>query len=255
MRKNFRQDLEIVITLAEKDFKVRYRNSVLGFFWSLLNPLAYMLIISLVFSLMLHLTFPNYASWLLVGILIWRFFQVGTSQGLFSLVSDPSLVTKVYLPRFLIVLSNNLANLLGSALEFIVLMPLMLYLGLSLSAYELLLPVVLFAEFVLIFGLSLSLSALTLRYRDFHELWDIALQLGFFISPIFYDSSSIPARFQFAYSLNPVTRLISLGRAVLLLQALPTLSDLVIMSSGIGALLVMGMVVFSQLERRFPEMI
>ena len=255
MHETFRQKLEIVITLAEKDFKVRYRNSVLGFLWSLLNPLAYMLIISLVFSLMLRLTVPNYESWLLMGILIWRFFQVGTSQGLYSLVSQPSLVTKFNLPRALIVLSNNLANLLGSALEFVVLVPLLLFFRVPLTVYALLLPVVLLCEFVLILGLSLSLSALNLRYRDFDQLWSIALQLGFFLSPIVYNGSLIPSRFQFVYSLNPVTRLIGLVRGIFLLQGLPTLSDLFIMFVGIGALLVLGVLVFLRLEKRFPEMI
>ena len=255
LHQDFRQDLEIVITLAQKDFKVRYRNSVLGFLWSLVNPLAYMLIISLVFSLMLHLTVPNYESWLLLGILIWRFFQVGTSQGLYSLVSQPSLVTKIYLPRFLIVVSNNLANLMGSALEFVVLVPLLLFFGVSLTAYVLLLPVVLICEFILILGLSLSLSALNLRYRDFDQLWSIALQLGFYLSPIIYAASLIPSRFQFVYSLNPVTRLIGLARGIFLLQELPTLSDLIIMFVAIGVLFVLGVVVFLRLEKRFPEMI
>jgi lipopolysaccharide transport system permease protein len=253
--KDFRQELDVIFTLAQKDFKVRYKNSILGFLWSLLNPLAYMVIISLVFSLMLHLTVPNYASWLLLGILIWRFFSVGTNQGLNSLISEPSLVTKVRLPRFIIVLSNNLANLFGSALEFVVLLPLLLYLGVSLTVYALLLPIVLIVELILVFGLSLSLSALTVRYRDFYQLWDIALQLGFFLSPIVYDASLIPQRYQWIYSLNPVTGLIILARGVFLLRPLPTLSDFAIMCATICVLFLVGAIVFSRLEKRFPEMI
>ena len=255
MNKDLRQQFQILITLAEKDFKVRYRNSVLGFLWSLLNPLAYMLIIALVFSLMLRLTVPNYAPWLLMGILIWRFFQVGTSQGILSLVTQPSLVTKINLPRMLIVISNNLANLMGTALEFVVLLPLLLFFGVPLTPYAILLPLVLICEFVLVLALSLLLSALNLRYRDFDQLWDIALQLGFFLSPIAYDSSLIPVRFQFVYSLNPVTRMIGLARGVFLLQPLPKLSDLIILLSVIGVFLVLGVTVFLRLEKRFPEMI
>jgi ABC-type polysaccharide/polyol phosphate export permease len=96
---------------------------------------------------------------------------------------------------------------------------------------------------------------LNLRYRDFDQLWSIALQLGFFLSPIVYNGSLIPSRFQFVYSLNPVTRLIGLVRGIFLLQGLPTLSDLFIMFVGIGALLVLGVLVFLRLEKRFPEMI
>ena len=113
MSRDLRNYFDILTVLAEKDFKVRYRNSVLGFLWSLLNPLAYMAILTLVFSFMLRMSIQNFAAWMLIALLVWRFFQVGTSQGLMSIVSNPSLVDKVYLPRYLIVLSNNLANFVG----------------------------------------------------------------------------------------------------------------------------------------------
>jgi len=85
--------LDIVIVLAQKDFKVRYRNSVLGFLWSLLNPLAYMVILTLVFSFLLRMSIPNFAPWVLIGLLVWRFFSIGTAQGLGSIVANPSLLT------------------------------------------------------------------------------------------------------------------------------------------------------------------
>jgi ABC-type polysaccharide/polyol phosphate export permease len=85
--------LDVVVVLAQKDFKVRYRNSVLGFLWSLLNPLAYMVILTLVFSFLLRVSIPNFAPWVLIGLLVWRFFSIGTAQGLGSIVANPSLLT------------------------------------------------------------------------------------------------------------------------------------------------------------------
>jgi len=85
--------LDVVVVLAQKDFKVRYRNSVLGFLWSLLNPLAYMLILTLVFSFLLRVSIPDFAPWVLIGLLVWRFFSIGTAQGLGSIVANPSLLT------------------------------------------------------------------------------------------------------------------------------------------------------------------
>jgi lipopolysaccharide transport system permease protein len=239
--------------LAQKDFKIRYRNSILGFLWSLLNPLAYMVILTLVFSFLLRVTIPNFAAWVLIGILVWRFFSIGTLQGLSTIVANPSLVSKVCIPRHVIVLSNNVANFLGSALEFLVLVPLLALLGVNLTAYALLLPVILVSEFLLVFGLSLSLSSLYLRYRDFYQLWDIALQLGFFLSPIVYDASLIPSRFQLVYSLNPVTRLIESTRDILLLNKLPTLFDNAVVLSSIVILLAIGFLIFRRLEGRFAE--
>jgi lipopolysaccharide transport system permease protein len=248
-----RHYVDVIAVLAQKDFKLRYRNSVLGFLWSLLNPLAYMTILTLVFSFLLRANIPNFAAWLLIGLLIWRFFLIGTAQGLSSIVGNPSLVTKVYLPRQLIVLSNNVANLFGAALEFLALLPLLVLLGVNLSFYALFLPAILLLEFLLIVGLSLVLSSLTLKYRDFNQVWEIALQLGFFLSPIVYEASLVPERYQFAYSLNPVTRLIESTRAIFLKSQLPSPYDGVIVLSSIVIFLVAGILIFRRLEPGFAE--
>ena len=253
MSRDLRNYFDILTVLAEKDFKVRYRNSVLGFLWSLLNPLAYMAILTLVFSFMLRMSIQNFAAWMLIALLVWRFFQVGTSQGLMSIVSNPSLVDKVYLPRYLIVLSNNLANFIGSSLEFLVLLPLLVWLGVGLTAYAFMLPLLLALEFLLVFAISLWLSALNMKYRDFYQLWDIALQLGFFLTPIVYSASLIPARFQLIYSLNPVTRLIEVERGIFLEQQLPTVFDMTVILASILFLLVLGLLIFLRLEKRFAE--
>jgi lipopolysaccharide transport system permease protein len=245
--------LDVVTVLAQKDFKIRYRNSILGFLWSLLNPLAYMAILTLVFSLLLRVSIPNYSAWLLLGLLVWRFFSIGTAQSLSSIVGNPSLVGKVYLPRYLIVLSNNLANLLGAALEFIALLPLIVLLGVRLTAFVFLLPVILSLEFLLVFGLSLALSALNLKYRDFYQMWDIALQLGFFLSPIIYDPSLIPVRYQFVYFLNPVTGLIDSTRDIFLFSRLPSFFDIAVVLLANTILLCMGFLVFRHFEPRFAE--
>jgi lipopolysaccharide transport system permease protein len=245
--------LDVVVVLAQKDFKVRYRNSVLGFLWSLLNPLAYMAILTLVFSLLLRVSIPNFAPWVLIGLLVWRFFSIGTAQGLGSIVANPSLVSKVYVPRYIIVLSNNIANFLGATLEFIVLFPLLAILGVNMTGYALFLAPVLVLEFLLVFGLSLSLSSLNLKYRDFYQLWDIALQLGFFLSPIVYDANLIPERFRFVYSLNPVTSLIQSTRSIFLLHQLPPTFDIGVIVSSVVILLLVGFLIFGRLEKRFAE--
>jgi lipopolysaccharide transport system permease protein len=253
MLNNARHYFDVITVLAQKDFKVRYRNSVLGFLWSLLNPLAYMLILTLVFSLLLRVNIPNYTAWVLLGLLIWRFFSIGTGQGMASIVGNASLVTKVYLPRQLIVLSSNLANLFGATLEFVALLPLLVIFGVDLTAYALYLPVVLVCEFFLIFGVSLTLSSLNVRYRDFNQVWDIVLQLGFFLTPIFYDGNLVPERYRSIYSLNPVTRLIESTRTIFLRNGLPSLYDNAVIVASIVLLLLVGLLVFGRLERRFAE--
>jgi lipopolysaccharide transport system permease protein len=253
VRNGFRYYLDVITVLAQKDFKIRYRNSVLGFFWSLLNPLAYMVILTMVFSVLLRVNIPNYAPWFLIGVLVWRFFSTGTRQGLVSILANTSLVTKVYLPRYLIVLSNNLANFLGSGLEFLALLPLLVVLGVRLTWYALLLPAVLISEYLLIYGLSLSLSSLNVKYRDFDQLWDIALQLGFFLVPLVYDVSLIPVRYRTLYLLNPVTALMVFARDILLLDQPPTTFDVAVIISGVALFFTIGFLVFRRREGRLAE--
>lgn len=122
---------------------------------------------------------PNFAAWVLIGLLIWRFFSIGSSQGLSAIIGNPSLVSKVYIPRYVIVLSGNVANLIGVSLEFAALLPLLVLLGVSPTLGALLVSAILALEFLLIFGISLLLSSLNLKYRDFYQLWDIALNSVF----------------------------------------------------------------------------
>lgn len=188
-----------------------------------------------------------------MALMIWRFFQVATSQSLYSVLSNPSLVTKIYMPRTLIVLSSNVANLIGSSLEFAVLLPLLFLLGVQPDLHILFLPAIILMEFLLVFSLSLLLASLNLKYRDFSQIWDIALQLGFFVSPIVYDETLVPSRFRFLYSLNPITRLIGATRALFFDHQLPSGYDFLVILSFTAILMVVGFLVFSHLQAKFAE--
>jgi ABC-type polysaccharide/polyol phosphate export permease len=108
-------------------------------------------------------------------------------------------------------------------------------------------------EFVLIFGVSLGLAALNTRYRDFNQLWDITLQLGFFLSPIVYDASLIPGRYRFVYFLNPMTRLIDAARDIFLFGFPPFLTDYAVVITACVLLLLVGGGIFRSFERSFAE--
>jgi len=244
---------ELVKSMTIKEFKLRYRNSLLGFVWSLLNPLAMMVIMTLVFSTLLRGGIDNFPVFLLPVLLVWRFFSIGTSMALWSIIGNAPLVTKVYFPRWLLVLSSNLANLVGSTLEFVALLPLLLALGMRVSWVLILLPVVLAIEFVLIAGASLPLAALNVYYRDINQIWEIALQAGFFLCPIIYSASLIPARYALFYSLNPMTRIIESIRKIFYHDTPPAAYDLLIPLLGGLILLTFGYVIFLKLEPRFAE--
>lgn len=247
------QHYEVIWILVKKDFKIRYRNSALGFLWSLLNPLSMMVILTLVFSLLLRSGIKNFPIFVLAALLPWRFFQIGTMQSTGCVAGNPSLVKKIYLPRYLLVLTSNLASFISFLIEFAAFLPVMVALGMTVTVHILLLPAIMIIEFLVVLGISLALAALNVFYRDFYQIWDITLQLGFFLSPVFYDPNIIPERYRFYYSLNPMTRIIESTRKILLHNALPTAFDISVPLLAAAALLTVGYAIFRRLEPRFAE--
>jgi lipopolysaccharide transport system permease protein len=214
-----------------------------------------LVILTLVFSTLLRAGIDNFSVFLLPALLAWRFFSIGTSMSLASILGNAPLVTKVYFPRWLLVLSSSLANLIGSSLEFAVLLPLLVFLGMKPTLLTMLLPVIIILELILILGISFLLSSLNVYYRDINQIWDIALQAGFFLTPIIYSSSLIPERYLPLYSLNPMMRIVESLRKILYHNILPTIEDLTIpLFIGLFFCLV-GYRVFSKLEPRFAEVI
>lgn len=212
-----------------------------------------MIILTLVFSVLLKSGIENFPAFLLLGLLPWRFFSIGTSSGMWSIVGNPGLVTKVYFPREILVLSSNLANFIGIILEFAALFPLLLFFGVKVTSLVFFLPMVLAVEFLLVFGLSLALAALNIFYRDIGQLWEIALQMGFFLTPIFYGVTLIPKRYLQIYSLNPMMRIVELVRKLLYYESLPTPEDVLVALGAALLFLAVGFFVFRRFEPRFAE--
>jgi len=243
---------ELVWNLTVVDLKNRYQNTALGFFWSLLSPLLLALVLYFIFS---HLfgREENFAINLLVGIMAWRFFANGTTSSLGAIVGKPSLVTKVYIPRQILVLSNTLANIISSLLEFVVLLPIILVLLGYLPVTVLLFPLIHIIYFWFIYGAGLLLSSLFVYFRDLNQIWEVVTQVLFFCSPIIYPLSIVPDYLMPYYLLNPVTMFIGMYRDVMIAGDLPSLySVAVVIGFAIAAYLV-GSLAFSKLQRRFAE--
>src|SRR5271157_4211251 len=235
---------ELIGNLVVSDLKIKYANSVLGFAWSLLNPLMMMVILYMVFSNIYKNNQQNFVIYLLIGILSWRFFSIVTKQ---------SLVKKIYIPRDILTLSVVISGLISSFLEFLVLLPLLVILGVGISSTIVIFPVVQILFFLIIYGLSLILASLYVYFRDLNQIWQVAIQLGFFLCPIVYPLSYIPEKLQAYYMLNPVTRVIGMYRDIFLNGTIPGLSDFLVVLAFVAILLIVGNLVFSKLSRRFAE--
>lgn len=244
---------ELIKNLVISDLKTKYSSSVLGFVWSMLNPLLMMLVLYFVFSNVFKPTQEHFALYLLIGITAWRFFALGTSVAMSSIVGKASLVTKIFIPREILTLSTVLSALVSSLLEFLVLIPLLVIFGVIPSLTILLFPLLHILFFPIVYGISLALASLYVYYRDMNQIWDVLIQIGFFLSPIVYPLSLIPENYRFYYMLNPITRLIEMYRGVLLYGRLPGLMDLgIVIFSGI-VLLTLGSLLFRKLSYRFAE--
>jgi lipopolysaccharide transport system permease protein len=243
---------ELIKNLTIVDLKNRYQNTSLGFFWSLLSPLF---LAGVLYFFFRHLfgQEENFAINLLVGIMTWRFFTNGTSSSLWAILGKPSLVTKVYIPRQILVLSNVLANLIGSFLEFIVLLLITLGLLHHLPVTVLFFPLVHFIYFWFVFGVGLILSALFVYFRDLNYIWDVLVNILFFCTPIFYPISIVPAYLMPYYQLNPITQFILVYRSVMVAGDLPSPYSIAIVIGFAIATYLVGSLVFNKLQRRFAE--
>ncbi len=243
---------ELIKNLVISDLKTKYSSSFLGFAWSMLNPLLMMLVLYFVFSHIFK-SQENFVVYLLTGILAWRFFANGTTQAMGSIVGKSSLVTKIYIPREILTLSTAISSLISSTLEFLVLIPLLLILGAGISSITLMFPVIQLMYFLIVYGTSLVLASLYVYYRDLNQIWDVVLQVGFFVSPIIYPLSLVPAKYEFYYMLNPITRLINMYRDIFLNGMFPKISDFGIVFVFDLLLVFIGTAIFRKLSRRFAE--
>ncbi len=243
---------ELIRILTLSDFKTRYQNTTLGFFWSILSPLLLALVLYFVFK-NLFAQEEDFAVNLIVGIMAWRFFTIGTTAALGSIVGKPNLVTKIYLPRQILVLSTTSSILISSLLEFLVLILIILVL---LGHLPVTLPLFLMVHllfFMLIYGIGLFLASLFVYFRDINQIWEVLVNILFFCSPIIYPLSIVPDNLMTLYMLNPITRIIILYREVMVAGNLPSVIDLLIVAAFSLAAYVVGTFVFSKLQRRFAE--
>jgi len=244
---------ELIKNLVASDLKVKYQSSVLGFAWSMLNPLLMMLVLYAVFNNIFRFEQEHFALYLLIGIIAWRFLANGTMTAMGSIVGKSSLVTKIFIPREVLTFSMTMSAFISSILEFLVLIPLLLILGVSLSFTVLLFPVIHILFFVMVYGVSLVLASLYVYYRDLNQIWDILLQVGFYLAPIIYPLSLVPEKYIFYYMLNPVTRLMVMYRDILLYSTIPSALDFLIVAMCGLIFLIIGTMIFRKLSPRFAE--
>jgi lipopolysaccharide transport system permease protein len=244
---------DLIWVLAWVEFKQRYKNSVLGYFWSLLEPLLMLAILYIVFSNLMKVQVEFYQLFLLQGIIMWSFFTRSTTTSLMAIAGKPPMVKKVYFPRDILVISGCITALLMSIFESIVFLAFLLFFAIPLSLNILYLPVIIFLFFIIVLGTSLILAALNVYYRDIQYIWALILQVGFFATPVIYPLSVFPPYLLQILSYNPLAQVIFLARDVTLYSKVPNLVSFIFVIFIAGVILGIGYRVFNRLEPRFAE--
>jgi len=217
--KSFYASRELLWNLVIKELKVRYKNSILGFLWALLNPLLMMIVFTIVFSILMKaITVEHYPLFLLTGYLPWIFFNNSISEATNSITQNGGLINKVYFPREFLPISKVLSCLVNFLLGLIVLIPFLLVFGIKINSNIVFLPLVLFFHLLFTIGLALFFSAINVFFRDIGNLIEILLLTWMFLTPLWYPVMlvmNMAPKYIFIYLLNPMACFVVLYRYIL----------------------------------------
>ena len=257
---------ELIRTLVIRDLKVRYKNSLLGIIWSLMNPLLMMIVFTIVFTIMAPIragSVNSFPVFVLCALLPWNFFAASVIGSTTSIVSSAPLLKKVYFPREILPLSLILANLVNFLIALVVLFIVIFIFQIPLTIWLVFLPLVIFIQVVFTLGIGLFLATVNVFYRDTQQVMDVVMLAWFFVTPIFYPLDILPRNYnlfgytfdvwRLAYILNPMASLVASYRVILVDGSPPALDFLARTAITAGVILLIGWLVFHRYSWRFAE--
>lgn len=247
---------ELLYFLMWRDVKVRYKQTVLGVAWAIIQPLFTMLIFTLFFGRLAGVPSDNvpYPLFAYAGLLSWMFFANAVTNSGNSLVGSSHLITKVYFPRMIIPAAAVGAGLVDFSIAFLVLIPLMIYYGVSVGSSVLMFPVLVFLTTMLALGVGLWLSALNVKYRDVRFALPFMIQIWMFVSPVIYPVSFLPPNLRWVLSINPMTGIIESYRSSLFGVRF-NWSALAISTAITLGLLIFSSFAFRRMEKSFADIV
>ncbi len=244
---------ELLRNLISRNLEVKYKYSIFGFLWSLLNPLCTLSIYTIAFSYILKVKVENFPIFLMCGLLPWSYFTTSLSMSTLSIINNRNLVQKVYFPREILPISVVLTCLIEFLLTFIILIPGLFFFNTTLSTTILYIPFLVLIETIFIIGGALLFSSLTVYLRDVKYLLDVLLKLWFWMTPIVYPLLMVPESFKQVILLNPMATFIIAYRNLLLEASIPSPAMWLKLSVTSVISLIIGYLVFQRCERNFAD--
>jgi len=245
------QSWYLLANLVKRDLTVRYKRSSIGFFWTMLNPLLLMIILTIVFSTVFRFDVDHYPVYFLSEYLVFGFFTQTTMQSMTSLAWNGALMKRVRVPKSVFAISTTISGLVNLCLAYVPLFAIMLVLGAPIRPAVLFLPVAFLVIAVFTLGVSLILSALAVYFEDVAHTWSVATIGLLYLTPIIYPIGIVPHRFLWLIRINPLTQLFKLARDPVYSGTLPA-GHVMFASVAVSiAAIVIGWFLFHRLARGF----
>ncbi len=237
--------------LIIRDLKLKYRRSILGYLWSVLNPLMMMVIMTIVFSNMFRFDIPQYPVYLLCGQLVFNFFAESTNMAMSSILGGAGLIKKVYIPKYIFPVSRILSCFATMLFALVALFIVMCVMDVPFRATLVLMPVALLYILVFCIGVGLMLSTFVVFFRDVQHLYGVLITGLNYLTPIFYPVSMLPEWLQDLIILNPLYSLVTLFRKVTIYGEWPTINEHLICIGFASLFLFLGAYIFNKKQNDF----
>ena len=245
---------EMIISLVRRDLKGKYKGSVLGFFWTFLNPLLQLCVYTMVFSVILRNGIQDFYLFLFVALVPWLFFSTSLNGGVSCIWQQQDMVKKIYFPREVLPIAYVSTQFVNMVLSLFVVMAVLLVCGKGISLQALaFLPLIMLLEYLLALGSTLIVSSAAVYVRDLQYFMGIVTMAWQFMTPIMYGIEMVPERFLGIFYINPMTPVILAYRDILYYKRIPELKTLLSAAGFAVILLIAGFLVFGKLKRRFAE--
>lgn len=245
---------QMIAGMVRKDLRGRYKGSILGFFWTFLNPLLQLVVYTMVFSVIMKNGIDKYYMYLFVGLIPWLFFSNSVTSGSSCILQSKDLVKKIYFPREVLPIATVTSGFVNMLYCFIVIFAALLFSGIGIRIQVIIyLPIIMVVEYLLSLGFSMIFSALTVYFRDLEYVLGIIMMAWMYMTPVLYPLDAVPGNFVKIMSLNPMTSIIVAYRDILYFKQAPQL-DTLLQAIIIGVVsLVIGCIVFRKLQKGFVE--
>ena len=215
---------ELLLELVKRDLRVKYRKSVLGYLWSLLNPLMMMMVVSIVFSYMFRFDIENYPVYLIIGQTIYNYVNNATVHAIYSVTDNGALLKKVYVPKYIFPLSKVTSDLVDFLFSLGAMVLVMLITGTPFSMYLILLPYVAIQIYLFSLGMGMFLAQASVFFRDIRYIYNVFLTAWMYATPIFYPVTMLPDKIRWIVThLNPLYYYIEQFRVIVLEQTMPSM--------------------------------